>query len=98
MLSAYGLNLIENCQTCQMRRERAFCDLSPAVIDAFEAIKCTNAYPVGAVLFVEGQMPNGIFVLCKGRVKMSASTTDGKVLTVRIAQPGEVLGLSATLS
>jgi CRP/FNR family transcriptional regulator, cyclic AMP receptor protein len=98
MFSAYGLNIIENCQSCQMQPERPFCDLSPTAIEAFEAIKYTNAYPAGAVLFVEGQMPSGIFVLCNGRVKMSASTADGKTLTVRIAQPGEVLGLSATLS
>jgi len=98
VLSPYGLDIIENCQTCQMRCERLFCDLSPEVLQAFEAVKCATAYPKGAVLFAEGQMPSAIFVLCQGRVKMSVCAGDGKILLVRIAEPGEVLGLSATVS
>ena len=50
------------------------------------------------MLFVEGQSPRGIFVLCKGRVKLSICSTDGKTLILKIAEPGEVLGLSASVS
>jgi CRP/FNR family transcriptional regulator len=49
-------------------------------------------------LFVEGQAPRGAFALCQGRVKLSLSSSDGKTLILKIADPGEVLGLSATLS
>jgi len=98
VLSPYRLDIIENCQICQVRPARLFCALSPETLQAFDAIKCVTPHPKGAVLFVEGQMPSGIFVLCTGRVKMSASASDGKILVVRIAEPGEVLGLSATMS
>jgi CRP/FNR family transcriptional regulator, cyclic AMP receptor protein len=98
VLSPYGLDIIENCQTCQMRPERLFCDLSIEALQAFEAIKCVTAYPKGAVLFVEGQMPSGIFVLCQGTVKMSVCDRYGKKLIVKITKAGEVLGLSATVS
>ncbi|HTZ96554.1 MAG TPA: Crp/Fnr family transcriptional regulator [Terriglobales bacterium] len=98
MLSPYGLDLIESCLTCKARTERLFCDLSGPALQAFEAIKYATAYPKGAVLFVEGQAPRGLFVLCKGRVKLSICATDGKTLIVKIAEPGEVLGLSATVS
>ena len=98
MVSPYRLDIIENCQICQVRPARLFCALSPETLQAFDAIKCMTSYAQGAVLFVEGQMPSGIFVLCMGRVKMSASGSDGKILVVRIAEPGEVLGLSATMS
>ena len=37
-------------------------------------------------------------MLCKGRVKMSTTSSDGKTLILKIAQPGEVLGLHATVS
>jgi CRP/FNR family transcriptional regulator len=67
-------------------------------LQSFEAIKYATAYPKGAVLFVEGQAPRGIFVLCKGRVKLSICSTDGKTLILKIAESGEVLGLSATIS
>ena len=98
MLSPYGLDIIESCFTCKMRADRIFCDLPTAALQSFEAIKYASAYPKGAVLFVEGQAPRGIFVLCKGRVKLSICSTDGKTLILKIAEPGEVLGLSATVS
>jgi CRP/FNR family transcriptional regulator len=98
MLSPYGLDLVESCLTCKMRAERLFCDLPAAALQSFEAIKYATAYPRGAVLFVEGQAPRGIFVLCKGRVKLSICATDGKTLILKIADPGEVLGLSASVS
>jgi CRP/FNR family transcriptional regulator len=81
-----------------MREEKIFCNLSNGALHALESIKYTTAYPKGAVLFVEGQAPRGIFLLCKGRVKMSICSSDGKTLILKIAEPGEVLGLSATVS
>jgi len=98
VLTPYGLDIIENCLSCKMRAEHIFCDLPAASLQAFETIKYATAYPKGAVLFVEGQNPRGIFVLCKGRVKLSICSTDGKTLILKIAEPGEVLGLSATVS
>jgi CRP/FNR family cyclic AMP-dependent transcriptional regulator len=98
VLSPYGLDIIEDCLSCKMRAEHIFCDLPPNALHSFEAIKYATAYPKGAVLFVEGQGPRGIFVLCKGRVKLSICSTDGKTLILKIAEPGEVLGLSATVS
>ena len=98
MLTPYGLDIIESCLACKMRAEHVFCDLSPTALQAFESIKYAAAYPKGAVLFLEGQAPRGIFVLCKGRVKLSLSSTDGRTLILKIAEPGEVLGLSATVT
>jgi CRP/FNR family transcriptional regulator len=65
---------------------------------ALETIKSTAAYPKGAILFVEGQNPRGVFVLCHGRAKLSTSSADGKTIILKIAEPGEILGLSATVS
>jgi CRP/FNR family cyclic AMP-dependent transcriptional regulator len=55
-------------------------------------------YPGGAVLFVEGQTARGTFVLCSGKVKLSITSREGKVLIVKMAPPGEVLGLSAVIT
>src|ERR1039458_1362476 len=71
MLSPYGMEIVESCITCKLRTDRIFCDLPEAALQAFENIKYATAYPQGAVLFVEGQLPRGIFVLCKGSVKLS---------------------------
>jgi CRP/FNR family transcriptional regulator len=81
-----------------MRVEHLFCDLPDSALQALENIKHTTAYPKKATLFLEGQPPRGIFVVCKGRVKLSMSSTDGNALILQIAGLGEVLGLSATVS
>lgn len=50
------------------------------------------------MLFGEGRQPKGIFVLCDGRAKLSVCAENGKRLMLRVAGPGEVLGLSSALS
>jgi CRP/FNR family cyclic AMP-dependent transcriptional regulator len=72
--------------------------LSEFSLQTFESLKITNAYPKGATLFMEGQPSNGIYMLCQGRVKLSTCSRDGKVIILRIAEAGEVLGLSAAVS
>jgi len=98
MLSPYGMEIVESCLTCKLRADRIFCDLPATALHAFESIKYATAYPQGAVLFVEGQVPRGIFVLCKGSVKLSINSPNGRTMIVKLAEPGEVLGLSATIS
>ena len=98
MLSPYGMEIVESCITCKLRTDRIFCDLPDTALRAFENIKYATAYPEGAVLFVEGQMPRGIFVLCKGSVKLSINSPSGRTVIVKLAEPGEVLGLSASIS
>jgi CRP/FNR family transcriptional regulator, cyclic AMP receptor protein len=61
-------------------------------------LKLSKYYPRGSVLFVEGQRPRGVYVLCQGRAKVSIASAQGKTLVLRIAQPGELLGMNATLT
>ncbi|MGA7616832.1 MAG: Crp/Fnr family transcriptional regulator [Thermoanaerobaculia bacterium] len=98
MRSPYGFDLIDDCSKCEWRAEPFFCDLATALLEKFDALTYTTAYPAGAVLYVEGQVPGGVYVLCKGRVKLTASSSEGKTLVVRIAESGEVLGLSGSIS
>jgi len=62
------------------------------------AISWPMSYPKESTLFVEGQEPTGIFLLSEGRVKLSMNSADAKSIMVRIAEPGELLGLPATIS
>jgi len=94
----YGFEIIENCLSCPHREDRLFCNLPPAAVRALSEITSPAAYPKTATLFVEGQSPRGVFILCSGRVKLSTSSADGKSLIVRIADSGEVLGLPATVT
>ena len=95
--SPYGMAIAENCQGCEQRDGDYFCSFASPALRAFEKLSFTSTFPKGAVIFVEEQAARGIFVLCRGRVKLSVNSSDGKTLIVRIAEPGEVLGLSSTV-
>jgi CRP/FNR family transcriptional regulator len=61
-------------------------------------IKSTAVYPTRALLFIEGQHPRGVFVLCTGKAKLSTTSSEGKTLITKISQAGDVLGLNAAIS
>jgi len=94
----YELEIIENCVSCELRRDKWFCGLSPEVLKSFGAARHLSTYLGSEILFVEGQPPRGVLVLCSGKVKLSTTSRDGKVLILKRAGPGEALGLSAVIS
>ena len=98
MSPAYDFHIIEDCLKCQFREDRLFCTLSHSALKALQQIKATAIYPKGALLCLEGQAPRGAFVLCTGRAKLSTTSADGKTIILRVADPGEVLGLTAIMA
>jgi CRP/FNR family transcriptional regulator len=98
MRSPYGLNILDDCVVCPVREEHLFCNLSLPVLQKLNEIKSTAVYPKSAVLFIEGQRPRGVFVLCTGKAKLSTSSSEGKTIITKISEPGDILGLNATIS
>ena len=98
MPAPYGLDIVENCSTCAWKSPGFFCQLAPPALKSFEEVKYTSSYPASAVLFVEGQVPRGVYLLCKGRVKLTMTSSDGKALILHIAEPGELIGINSALS
>ncbi len=98
MSSPYGLQITDSCITCKLRHTGFFCDLPKQSIEHLDKITYASAFPPGAVLFMEGQAPRGIYVICAGRVKLTTTSLEGKTLILHIAQAGELLGLHATVS
>ena len=78
--------------------DKTFCDLPTTVADALEQEALTTTYPTGAVLFAEGQAPRGVFIVRRGRVKLSICGSDGRTLILRIVDPGCPLGVAAVVS
>jgi CRP/FNR family transcriptional regulator len=98
MKTPYAPIIIEDCTACKMRKNQWFCGLSPEGLRVLDGASHPCAYRDGALLFVEGQQARGAYVLCSGQAKLSTTSREGKVLILRIAGSGEVLGLSAALS
>ncbi len=98
MKSPYGLNIIDDCTQCTHSKPGFFCEFSLPVLQALNQASHKSILPAGAILFVEGQSPRGMFILCAGRVNLSTTSREGKILILKTAEAGEALGLSATIS
>jgi CRP/FNR family transcriptional regulator, cyclic AMP receptor protein len=97
MRKTNGFETQENCLTCQWRQEKRFCGISPAALRHLQRIALFGTHRAGAVLYREGQAPDGVFILCNGRAKISISSSRGSVVILKMAEAGEVLGLEAVL-
>jgi CRP/FNR family transcriptional regulator len=97
MPSPYNLAIADHCGECPIRTTHPFCNMSPEPVEALDAIKFTAAYPKGALLFVEGEQPRGVYILCSGKAKLTTTSSEGRTLIVKIANHGEILGASAVI-
>ncbi len=98
MNSPYGLDIIDNCAECIATNPGFFCGFSPSTLKSLNDVSHKSTLPAGAILFVEGQSPRGMFILCSGKVNLSTTSREGKILILKTAGAGEALGLSAAIS
>ena len=91
----YNLEITEGFAAC--RNHGFFQGLSNNLLKKMEEVSFSTSYPDGALLFVEGENPRGVYVLTQGRVKLTVDSAEGKTLILKVAQPGELLGLSACM-
>lgn len=74
------------------------CDSGLSGVRGLDNVKVSKYYPRGSVLFVEGQRPQGVYVLCEGRAKVSIASAEGRTFVLRVAEPGDILGLNSVLT
>jgi CRP/FNR family transcriptional regulator len=75
-----------------------FCNLSEEELEDFNKIGMQMRLPKGAVLFQEDDPGQNVAVICDGQVKLSCTSREGKTLILKIAVPGDLLGLGAVIS
>jgi CRP/FNR family transcriptional regulator len=51
----------------------------------------------GTVLFAEGEPARGVYILRTGRATVSISSSEGRIVMLRMAQAGDLLGLNSVL-
>ena len=94
----YNLRVIDNCFGCVTKEDGLFCQLPQPALSTLNNLRQTSFYPKGALLCVEGQPSRGLFVICSGQAKLYVNSEEGQSLTLRIVEPGEVLGLSSLIA
>ena len=72
--------------------------LSPEAQNEFASLKVVFNCPSNTVLFSEQEMPTIILFLMEGQVMLSMNSSAGRRLILGIADPGDTLGLAASLS
>lgn len=98
MVAPYGIEIPDSCVGCDRTHPHFFCGLSDEARNALNLSSHKSVVPAGAILFVEGQAPRGVFIVCSGKVNLSTTSREGKVITLKTAEAGEALGLSAAVS
>jgi len=98
MLAARQLKIVETRHERRHRSLRKSNDICAEVVRSLAAFAIPLYQPKGTALFGEGQPSCGVFILYSGRVKLFTSSAEGKILILRFANPGEILGLAGTIS
>ena len=83
--------LNENCNTCAFRGKAVLCDLEGDDLAEFQNIKHSLDYESHQTIFYEGHSCLGLYLLCRGKVKLTRSSARGQRQIVRILGPGEMI-------
>lgn len=87
-----------DCLNCRHRTLRVFCNLHADALAEFNGMGTLRRLDSGTELFSESTPVREVFVLCQGKVKLTTTSRQGKGLVLKIARPGDVLGLGAAVS
>lgn len=87
-----------DCNNCSHRILGMFCNLAPETLAELNSVGRIISVPSGAIITREDEPADRVLILCEGQVKLSCTSREGRTLNLKIAIPGEVIGLSAVIS
>jgi CRP-like cAMP-binding protein len=80
-----------------IERNRLFRGLPPATLERIAGLAVRRAYAKGETIFAQSDPGDGLYGVVTGRVRISASSADGKELFLNIMEPGDTFGEIALL-
>jgi len=90
---AYSKREAPNCDWCPFRKNCLYELLGTKESKkAWREMRVANPFKAGEIIFHEGSMPMGVFVVCTGKVKVYKSSRSGQQLIMRMEHPGDLLG------
>ena len=95
--SASGIAVVTRAATTEVSGD-FYAGLSAVTLKELQKIEHVASFPAGAIIFMEGQPARGVYVLRTGRVKLLTTNSDGRTLIMKIAKPGEALGLNSVIT
>jgi CRP/FNR family transcriptional regulator, cyclic AMP receptor protein len=80
-----------------LERNRLFRGLSAATIQQIAALAIRRPYEQDAIVFSQGDPGDSLYGVVTGKVRISASTREGKEMFLNIMEPGDTFGEIALL-
>jgi CRP/FNR family transcriptional regulator len=87
----------DRCLLCEARLNNPVCQMGPLSAARFSAITTPTNYRAGQKLFSQGDPAGDAFLIRSGQVKLVFQHPDGTEQIVRVAGPGEMLGIGAAI-
>ena len=86
------------CLHCNVRLSSVFNVLDEDQTQELCAHKSCAVYKKGQYVFTENGLPNGLFCINSGKIKLTTTGYDGKEQILRLVKSGDILGYRALLS
>ena len=80
-----------------LERTRLFRDLPAATIQQISALSFRRSYNHGAIVFSQADPGDALYGVATGRIRISASSPDGREMFLNIMEPGDTFGEIALL-
>ena len=90
-------NKIPTCANCELCAFTVFKSLSTQDLDEVSNAKVNLHFTKGQPIFSQGNMPNGVYALYKGKVKIYKTLPNGSEQIIQLMAPGDVFGYKALL-
>ena len=82
---------------CSTFAPQCFSSLSAPALRHFHSVAVCHYRDSHETLIREGSPASQVLILCSGRVKLVAASAEGRIFLLRVAGPGDFLGLAALL-
>lgn len=86
------------CQSCVARKDSLFCSMAGDDLESIEVNKSCSYFKKDQPLFIEGNLPRGVFCINEGKVKVYSRGEEGKEQIIHVATSGEIVGFRAMFS
>jgi CRP/FNR family transcriptional regulator, cyclic AMP receptor protein len=80
-----------------LERTRLFRGLPPATIQQISALSIRRSYSNGAIVFSQADPGDALYGVVTGKIRISASSRDGREMFLNILEPGDTFGEIALL-
>jgi len=89
------VEILQACQTCLEAPESIFKDLPQEEKDSLARSHTSRFFHKGELIYREGEKPNGVICLARGKVKIFKEGIAGREQIVRLAKPLGFIGYRA---